>query len=236
MAAIQRFTFDFDFDAPEKPQGQMLDPSLAMPEPEPEPEEPPPPPPPTFSEEELQMAREQAFEKGREAGRQEAEMQTARMAACALEELARALPQMMTDAAHRQEQSDRNAVQIALAVVHKVLPEAVRLSACEVVTEVVLDCIHRVMDEPRITVRIAEPMLDELKDELEAKARELGYEGRLLVVGDGRLGPADCKLEWTEGGAERLSGDVWKEIEDLIDRHIDPGHGPEVVTDGSEQE
>lgn len=222
--AIQRFLFDYDFelpgqddvDAPPPPPVEELPP---------EPEEPPPPPPPTFTEEELQLAREQAFERGRDAGRQEAEMETGRMIASALEEVGRLLPEMIEQAEMNRVEAHRTAAQVVQAVLRKVLPQAVRLSAAEVIEDLVGECLGRVIDEPRVVVRVSDPMVDDYRDRLEERARLVGFEGRLVVVGDGRLGPADCKLEWADGGAERHANEIWKEIDAVIDRAINPDHG-----------
>jgi len=83
MPKLQKYLFDTDFGTPRiapVDMGYAEDPMMMeMEEPE-----PPPPPPPTFSEEELTLAREQAYDQGRQAGHQEAAQSLEQMTGMAL--------------------------------------------------------------------------------------------------------------------------------------------------------
>jgi flagellar assembly protein FliH len=58
-------------------------------------------------------------------------------------------------------------------------------------------------------------------------AEALGYAGRIVVVTDAGLLATDARIEWANGGVERNVADVWKEIEDAIERYLamQPGGG-----------
>ena len=50
--------------------------------------------------------------------------------------------------------------------------------------------------------------------------REGGFDGRFLVDGDDRLGPADCRIRWQGGGLERRETEIWQEIDGALERFL----------------
>src|SRR3546814_3737234 len=74
-----------------------------------------------------------------------------------------------------------------------------------------------------MTVRVAPNLVPEVEQRLEAAVASAGFEGRLVVAADAALGPADCGIDWGDGGAERDMDGLWREIDaavaDLLARH-----------------
>jgi len=223
MSTFRKYMFDLDFDHPHPQQPLAADEVEAEhAEVEPEVEAEPEPPPPMFSEEELAFARDAAFEEGRQAGLAEAQEQSERLTATALN----ALSDQFQNVFHQQaEANDANvaaAVRVAQAVFRKVLPAACGQYAFEEVTRVVEEVVGHVLDEPRIIVKVAEPLMEAVRERLEAVAQSHGFEGRVVVQADNRLRSGDCRVEWTDGGAERDQARLMEEIEATIERALAP--------------
>jgi flagellar assembly protein FliH len=225
-AQYRKYMFDLDFGRPAQAQA----PVAAEPEEtvEPEEEAEPEPPPPSFTVEELEFARDSAYEEGRQAGQGEALEQSERMIATALTALS---DQMQTVFRQQDEANDANAraaTRVALAVLKKVLPATCETHAFDEVTRVVEDVVVHILDEPRIIVKVAEPLVDAVRERLEAVCEAHGFEGRVVVQSDVRLTPGDCRVEWTDGGAERDQARLIQDIETTVERSLAP---PERRTD-----
>ena len=212
--AYKKYMFDLDFGPPStrpRPQAEEVI------EQEPEPEAPPPP---TFTEEDLQVVREAAYEEGYRAGLSEAAETTERQMA---EAMARLDETMATLHAAQEQAADTNqrvAARVAMAVLKKVLPGACEQNAFEEVIRTVQDCFAHVLDEPRIIVRVEADLVDPVRDRLEAVAGMHGFEGRVVVQPDIRLMRGDCRVEWTDGGAERDQVRLIADIEAAVERAV----------------
>lgn len=180
------------------------------------------PPPPMFTEEELSIARTQAYAEGETAGRAEGQRIVEAQISQALEQ---ALPQIgkLIDRQHKSDAELRAAsVDIALAAVRKLLPEAARRRGLSEIEAVIRDCLLDMVDEPRIVIRVADEMLDMLSARVEPITERLGFAGSVVLLAEPGMGPADCRIEWADGGAERLSSRVWQDIEAAVARLV--GH------------
>src|SRR3546814_1221045 len=67
-----------------------------------------------------------------------------------------------------------------------------------------------------MTVRVAPNLVPEIEQRLKAAVASAGFEGRLVVAADAALGPADCGIDWGDGGAERDMDGLWREIDAAI--------------------
>jgi flagellar assembly protein FliH len=184
--------------------------------------EPPPPPPPTFSEEELQLARDSAYAQGHDAGLAEATEATQRLEANALDAIARHVGNLFAAQAEAADANQRVAVRVAQAVLKRVLPAACEENAFGEVTRTVEECLAQVLDEPRIIVRVAAALVDPVRDRLETVALSHGFEGRVVVQPDARVGMGDCRVEWNDGGAERDQARLLRDIDETIERSLAP--------------
>lgn len=218
MGTYRKYMFDFDFDQPSpRPEEVVAEDEEA--EAEPEPEEPPPP---TFTEEELALTRDAAFAEGQQAGFAEAAERTERLTQAALAALSDQMATLFRQADEAADANARAAVRVAQAALRKMLPAACEAYAFDEVTRVVEDVVGHILDEPRIIVKVAEPLVQGVREKLEATAQAHGFEGRVVVQADPRLAVGDARVEWTDGGAERDQARLWSEIENTIERALAP--------------
>ena len=225
MAKLQKYLFDMDFGAPPKPapdpyadqsvlqdgeDGEYYEPQ----------EEEPPPPPPTFSEEELQLARDQAFEAGRAAGIAEAEALTERLVAVAEQSMADGLFRVQTQQAEANDQMMRDAVLVAVGVLKKLQPEMVRHHGLDEVEALLHECLAHLDGEVKVTVRTNPEMQDSVRERAEQVSLAVAFDGKLVYAADPRIAFGDCRVEWGDGGAERDLARSWAEIETVLARAL----------------
>lgn len=233
MASFRKFTFDVDFDAPESrvprtlgaglawmQEGRDVDPAaLAIPEPEPEPE-PEPPPPPTFSEEEMESARAEAYVAGRTAALNDSASVTAQALADALAAVGRALnglPPVIADAAAGISELSAH---VAIELCRKMLPATADTFAIQEIETMLAEMMPHLVDQPRLVVRIHPRLAKEAEERLGPVVARSGFEGRLQIIEEANLAPADTRIEWADGGAERNTTRLWDAVDALAARTL----------------
>ncbi|NKB56628.1 MAG: hypothetical protein GKS00_09845 [Alphaproteobacteria bacterium] len=206
------YLFDVDFDA------------LALP-PEPEVVEEEPAAP-TFSSEELQAARNDAFE----AGKAEGIAQSNSGFESQIEQMVTALQGNFATLSSAQRNANettmRGAVMIASTIVTKLLPEYAKQHGLSEIEAFVKSTLSTLFAEAEVVVRAPESLAEELATRLSPVADAMGLVGKLKVAADPTLGPADCRMEWGNGGAERNGERLLSEIETIVARFLEHGEMP----------
>ncbi len=75
-------------------------------------------------------------------------------------------------------------------------------------------------DAPKIVVRLNEMHVDSFRHKIEQIATATGFSGRVAIVADPALAAEDARVEWADGGVERSTAQIWKEIETAIQRFV----------------
>ncbi len=172
---------------------------------------------PTFSEEELQAAREAAYQEGMQAGLQQAMDGIKQQVSATLEVVGATLGRIDEQQEIANKMIARETVDLAIAALEKLLPELAREGAAAEVEGFVQGILTQILEEPKIAVTVSEELAGELEPHLIDLAARIGFAGAIVVVGDASLGPADCRIRWSEGDAERLLENTRREIAALTD-------------------
>lgn len=156
---------------------------------------------------EREAAHEQAirdsYEAGRQAGRREAEAEMARQLADALGRLEGLLPAVL-------ERSDKAAAEAEAECLHyfdtlarKLAGSALNDRPLAAVADAAVAAFRHLRGVPHLAVRVSAPLVEEAESLLRRLAREQGFEGRIIVLGDEDLLPGDARLDWGDGGVVR---------------------------------
>ncbi len=178
------------------------------------------PPEPTFSQEELDAARQEGHGDGYEAG-MAAALDTLESAIAAhLESIWSLLPRIEQAQAAANEKLSRDGVSLATAVAAKILPTLANRHGMDEIEALVTDCLSRLIEEPKITVSVGPDAAAALTEKLDELVEKSGFEGRFIVRTEADMGPADCRLEWGDGTAARNLDAVWTEIDTAVSRFL----------------
>ena len=227
MTSVRKFMFDTDFDAETDVGTRSAARPSAKPKPAakepPAPVEPPPPPPaPTFSEAELKAATDKARADGQKAGetkgRNAAMGEIEQRVAAALQSIADHVVQLQTKFATDRQAILGDASALALAILKKMLPELSRRGGLVEVEAQLARCLQEQRREPRLVARVSPELAPELEPRIATLSANAGFEGRLYIVADDRLGPTDCAVEWADGGMERHAAEIWNEVSAALER------------------
>ena len=181
------------------------------------------PPAPTFSEEEVIAAQQTAYDEGKAAGIQEAHAQFEQMIAAATTQISQAIPLVFQQHSRTQEEHEAHALEIATTVSKKIIPAYTENYGLDEIIHVVSQCLEPLRAEPRIIVKVHESLREDTHERLVKIADEVGFDGRVVVMAHEGLVPGDCRVEWSEGGAERNSDDLWQQIDEIIERNLTQG-------------
>ena len=204
MAAIKKFMFDTEF----------FDESVV------EDAEPAPPPEPTYSQAELDAAKAAAFAEGRKKGLAEAATASDRLAAEALDGIGQRLATLKATHDAALDAARRDAAAIAAAIAAKIAPEITRAAAVDSIVSLVGERLPDLMEEPRVVVRIAAVQLETIKARLDELAKATGFAGKFILLAEDGLQAPDCRIEWADGGTERLAPRIAAEIDRLVARYV----------------
>lgn len=226
---VRKFLFEYDFGAPPpappapvEPEPEIFEVEAEMViEPEPEPEPPPPPPPPSFTEEEMAAARAVAYAEGEAAGLLSATQAHEARLTRAAETISEQLPALLGERTALLNSIATEAARLAHAMVRKLVPELDRRYGVYEIESVIQSSIQKALDQPRIIVRLHGELAQPMRERIENIALIGGFAGRVTILTDDTLGPADVRIDWGDGGSERLSGRVWEEITAIVGRVVE---------------
>lgn len=208
MTAIQKFLFDNSFDAPANGRdGSFVVGRSAQRK--------------SYTEAEIETIRRAAFDEGVEAGRRQEAAANEKHCALALEAASRGLARLLARADQDRRAADRSAVEAATMIARKLLPTLAHRHGLSEIEGLVGECLARVLDEPRVVVRVADSLLDPLNARLEALAATQGFRGRFVLLADSSLAEGDARIEWADGGGERDTDAIWRQIDGVIKLYLD---------------
>lgn len=243
MTAIRKFLFDIDFAEP-----RMPDPTTAANAEEADAEELTEAEAaqelteedvlPTFSEDEVNAARDAGFKAGKEAGLQEAAGSMERQVSEALTHIGERLDTLFGAQRKSVEDLRVQAVKMAGALTRKVLPGWSEREGLGEIKRLAGELLERLRSEPRVVFAVNDSLRDTVTQTLATIVDNRGIDTAVEVVGDPNIAIGDCRLEWSDGGAERNTAALIEEIDTIIARNTgndgdtEPMQTPEVEEDG----
>lgn len=208
MVAITKFLFDTDFATGDEAARLAPRPDTRR-----------------FSANELEAAKAEAHAAGIAAGRAAAEQDIARRVADACAVVGARFDDLMKAVALRHEAQSREAIAAAVEIARRLLPSLGKREAIGEVEALIRECLTRLDDEPRLVVRVADELLDAVRQRIDQVTAATGYTGRVILLADPALKPGDARVEWADGGAERDSAAIWRDIDSAIQRFVEGGAG-----------
>lgn len=145
----------------------------------------------------------QAHARGLQEGRAEAQGQAEARLADALTRLGLAAAGLLAQADERDAERDLQAAEIAALVAGRIAGQAIEANPLATIGEAARTALQHLRGVPHLVVRVGEALVDETETLVKRLARERGFEGRLVVIGEPELAPGDARIEWADGGVVR---------------------------------
>ncbi|HTP83051.1 MAG TPA: FliH/SctL family protein [Alphaproteobacteria bacterium] len=169
---------------------------------------------------EVEAEKGKAFAEGHAKGVADTQQDAATRAAAAFQSISAQLGKMIQQVDAQRAETNKAAVAAAVAMTRKLLPALARREAMSEIEALVAECLGRMHDAPKIVVRLNDMHVEAFRQKIEQIATATGFSGRVAIVADPALAAEDARVEWADGGVERSTAQIWKEIETAIQRFI----------------
>src|SRR5690606_38658722 len=181
MAAVSKFLFDTEIDADDGATAPPSRPDMRR-----------------YTAAEMEAASSAARAAGHAAGRAEAEAEIGRRTSESLQVIGSRLGEVLAEGAARHEAQLREAVTAATEIVRRLLPALGRREAMAEIEALIAECLARLHDEPRLVIRVADELLDPVRERIDRLAATTGFSGRVILLAEGSLRPGDARVEWAD--------------------------------------
>ena len=234
MATLKTFLFDYDFDdvqlmesITQKENGKENEVNITD---DPEPEIILP----TFSEDELNTAREEGFNAGKESGMNEALASIENSISQTLSTIVDEILDLSRKQSEYNEHIKIETISLLNCVNRKLFPlmnEQLNLDEAIQFSQKVLPDL---LTEPRITIRVHDGISETLKNRIETFLKDKSYGGELIINGDVSISAGNCQIEWSSGSAERnpelMMSDIEKRFLSAINSNVSTQNGNDVIS------
>lgn len=205
MASKAKFLFDVPFDGSRPKVERNYAPKA---------------PPPKFSAEEVEAAKAAAFAEGEAAGRQAAYGEHQQNMETALRVIAQQLRAIATGQEHARIAASAEATELAVAIARKLAGRLIERQPLDQVEALVLRCMDDMRDEPRLVIRAAEPVVQQLDAKIDQLVAQSGFGGKVALVPDETMALTDCRINWADGSAERRQAALEQEVDQAVERYL----------------
>jgi flagellar assembly protein FliH len=166
--------------------------------------------------EEAAQAERAAHASGVQEGRLQAEAQVQARLADAMTRLALAAAGLLAAADAREAEREAQAAEVALLIARKIAGDALAADPLAGIAEVARSALQHLRGVPHLVVRVHDSLVEEAEALVTRLARERGYDGRLVVLGDPDTLPGDARIEWADGGVVRERAQIEAAVADAL--------------------
>jgi len=212
MTAERKFLFERSFDPPDE---KSEDQSEETAEEEEEEEAAP-----TYSEEELALAREESFHAGKEEGVRDASDTVESQTLDTMRALGIQIPELFRHMERRHSETFHESINAAITIVRKFFPNMTDEHNLKEIETMLGAILSEILEEPRVILHVSPIIAKRLTERVDAIASDAHFEGRVVVMEDEGAAPGDCRVEWSNGGAERNLNDLWRQIDEVVQGNL----------------
>ena len=200
MAAPAKFLFDTDFSAPDRSREKAASAAEVA--------------------QRIAAAEARAYRDGFDAGQREAQAESSRRTALALEEIKIGLQGIGAGFAGIETRMETEAVEVAVAVARKLCGALIATEPLGEITGLVAECFSHLVATPHLVVRINDQLYELAHQNIEHMAKASGFQGRLVILAEPEIANGDCRIEWADGGVVLERAAIEAKINELVGRYI----------------
>lgn len=176
--------------------------------------------PPTYTQEEVDEAKEASYQLGRQEGMSSAMAGIEQQVAVSLEGVLSKVGELSQVHQKWTSEIQRDAVRLSATIMRKIAPELTRGTELPQIEHVINQAFQFLTEQPKVMIRVAAELEAPLRDKVQLMASRVGYEGEVVLVGDPELVATDCRVSWAAGAVERALDETWSEIDEMVERTL----------------
>lgn len=167
----------------------------------------------SFSEDELNAAREESFKLGIHDATQKIRNEHEERTIQTLEALTQHLVTLLTAENRRETEKNLATARLTLSIVKKLMPGLAKKYSDDEIISLVRQSLNDRTDEPRLVVSVHDSMLDTLRDKIDTITASQAFQGQVVIIADEHLAQNNCRIEWADGGIEKDFNSLYAAIE-----------------------
>lgn len=191
------------------------------------------PPPLVHTENEMEAAKAEAFQRGVQHGLDEAKKGLESVLVDLIDRALQSVHVLLQNETARMHGMQETALRTTMASLKKFWPELLKNGGMAVCEKVLRETISTYPDETRIVIRVHDSLLDAVIQRLPQIKEQEAFNGKVIVIAESTLLPGDCKVEWADGGLEMLGRDLAQRLDDAMTRIVATLH---LTSENSETE
>ncbi|MCC5976821.1 MAG: flagellar assembly protein FliH [Salinarimonas sp.] len=156
--------------------------------------------------------REAGFKEGQAQARAEADAQMQQVLGRIADDVAALLARADEDRATFEDE----AIAFATALAEKLAADALAHYPMDAIAQLARKSFEHLRGVPHLVVRVNEGLVEKTEKMMQKLARERGFEGRLVIMGEPEIAPGDARLEWADGGVVREGAKIGASVADAI--------------------
>ena len=106
-------------------------------------------------------------------------------------------------------------------ILDRLLPELVRRGGGEEILGVVKTALSIACNDPVVEVRVPHDVVEGIRPHIARLTRDIGFRGRVDLVGDSYLTDGMVRVRWLHGGAQRDPNQMLAEVSAVIARVLE---------------
>jgi flagellar assembly protein FliH len=165
-------------------------------------------------------AESRAFRDGYAAAEREKVAEAERRTALAFEQIGDGIDRLSRGLKAVASRLEAEAVEVAASVGRKLAPVLIENEPLAEIEALATDCLRQLVAAPHVAVRVNDALQDTARARLDSIARDRGFDGRLIVIGDPDIAPGDCRIDWADGGLVRDLATIDKAISAAVARYL----------------
>lgn len=173
-----------------------------------------------FTDAQIEEIRLEAFAEGTKKGENSALMRIEMRAVEILEHIAAQIPALYVHIAEQMDVVRHHSASVALEIATALVPALIAREPLAEIEQLFGACVEHLKAEPRIVIRVEDQLIETLKDKIDGIAHQAGYPGRIVLLGEPEFLPAQCQIEWSDGGVNHRSPEQQGVIKKILADYV----------------
>lgn len=161
-------------------------------------------------------AERRAREEGFAAGRAQALAEQDALLNRTLARVADAAAALLARADEERDAFEAEALAFAEALATKLAGDALKRYPMDAIAQVARAAFEHLRGVPHLVVRVNDDLVDKTEAVVKQVARERGFEGRLVIMGEPDVAQGDARFEWADGGVARDGARIGRDVAERI--------------------
>lgn len=174
----------------------------------------------TFSEEDLNVAKQIALKQGIQEGKAEVMSGIEREITSSLDTISLKLESLMQVHKKWTEAMNKDALRLAHAIMKKLAPQLTRNGELNEVERTIAHAFEFINDQPKVLIQISQHLKPPLQEKIDLITSRAHFDGQVILIVNNELVGDDCRIKWDSGEMERSMSTTWDQIDKIVDRVI----------------